>query len=103
MNNPFCYEPHPLCIMACKELQEEIAQRDDWREEIDRGKMFGVLISGHAEISMTDNTGTRSVVSQLNAGDVFGVLSLLTGDRVTADVIDWHSTAWGCTQASAKA
>jgi len=49
--------------------------------------MFGVLISGHAEISMTDNTGTRSVVSQLNAGDVFGVLSLLTGDRVTADVI----------------
>ena len=53
----------------------------------DEGKMFGVLISGHAEISMTDNTGTRSVVSQLNAGDVFGVLSLLTGDRVTADVI----------------
>ena len=44
MNNPFCYEPHPLCIMACKELQEKIAQRDDWREEIDRGKMFGVLI-----------------------------------------------------------
>ena len=29
---------------------------------------------------MTDNTGTRSVASQLNAGDVFGVLSLLTGD-----------------------
>ncbi|MBF1164687.1 MAG: acetate/propionate family kinase [Dechloromonas agitata] len=53
----------------------------------DEGKMFGVLISGHAEISITDNTGTRSVVSQLNAGDVFGVLSLLTGDRVTADVI----------------
>ena len=44
MNNPFCYEPHPLCIMACKELQEKIAQRDNWREEIDRGKMFGVLI-----------------------------------------------------------
>src|SRR5574343_893293 len=53
----------------------------------DEGKVFGVLISGHAEISMTDNTGTRSVVSQLNRGDVFGVLSLLTGDRITADVI----------------
>ncbi len=53
----------------------------------DEGKVFGILISGHAEISMTDNTGTRSVVSQLNAGDVFGVLSLLTGERVTADVI----------------
>jgi acetate kinase len=46
-----------------------------------------VLISGHAEISMTDNTGTRSVVSQLGAGDVFGVMSLLTGDRIVADVI----------------
>ena len=40
----------------------------------DTGNGFGVLISGHAEISMTDNTGTRSVVSQLGAGDVFGVL-----------------------------
>ena len=53
----------------------------------DTGNGFGVLISGHAEISMTDNTGTRSVVSQLGAGDVFGVLSLLTGDPITADVI----------------
>ncbi|HLO64353.1 MAG TPA: acetate/propionate family kinase [Azonexus sp.] len=53
----------------------------------DEGKVFGVLISGHAEISMTDNTGTRSVVSQLEAGDVFGVLSLLTGEPIFADVI----------------
>ena len=44
MNNPLCYQPHPLCILACKELQQELAKRDDWREEIDRGKMFGVLI-----------------------------------------------------------
>lgn len=44
MNNPFSYEPHPLCIEACKELQAELSQRNDWREEIDRGKMFGVLI-----------------------------------------------------------
>ena len=44
MNNPFSYEPHPLCIEACRELQEELSQRNDWREEIDRGKMFGVLI-----------------------------------------------------------
>lgn len=44
MNNPFSYEPHPLCIEACRELQNELSQRNDWREEIDRGKMFGVLI-----------------------------------------------------------
>lgn len=44
MNNPFSYEPHPLCIEACRELQDELSQRNDWREEIDRGKMFGILI-----------------------------------------------------------
>ncbi|MBS1158569.1 MAG: acetate kinase [Proteobacteria bacterium] len=53
----------------------------------DEGKFIGVMISGHAEISMTDNTGSRSVISQLEAGDVFGVMSLLTGDRIVADVI----------------
>ena len=44
MNNPFSYEPHPLCIEACRDLQAELSQRNDWREEINRGKMFGVLI-----------------------------------------------------------
>ena len=44
MNNPLAYEPHPLCIAACKELQAYLAERKDWREEIDKGKMFGVLI-----------------------------------------------------------
>ncbi|MGE5946515.1 MAG: acetate/propionate family kinase [Betaproteobacteria bacterium] len=53
----------------------------------DEGKFIGVVISGHAEISMTDNTGTRTVIAQLEAGDVFGVMSLLTGDRIVADVI----------------
>ena len=53
----------------------------------DEGKFIGVMISGHAEISMTDNTGVRAVISQLESGDVFGVMSLLTGDRIVADVI----------------
>ena len=38
MNNPLDYEPHPLCIMACKELQSYLAGREEWREEIDREK-----------------------------------------------------------------
>lgn len=53
----------------------------------DEGRFIGVMISGHAEISMTDNTGTRAVITQLGTGDVFGVMSLLTGDRIVADVI----------------
>ena len=44
MNNPFDYEPHPLCIKACREVQAYLAKREDWQEEISRGKMFGVLI-----------------------------------------------------------
>ena len=38
------YEPYPLCIQACREVQEMLARREDWQEEIARGKMFGVLI-----------------------------------------------------------
>ena len=38
------YQPHPLCIQACREVQEMLARRKDWQEEIARGKMFGVLI-----------------------------------------------------------
>ena len=44
MNNPLDYQPHPLCIQACREVQEMLARRKDWQEEIARGKMFGVLI-----------------------------------------------------------
>ena len=57
MNNPLDYEPHPLCIAVCKELQTYLAGRKDWREEIDRGKMFGVLIveKPHENMDSSDN------------------------------------------------
>ena len=49
MNNPLDYQPHPLCIAVCKELQTYLSEREDWREEIDKGKMFGVLIVENAQ------------------------------------------------------
>lgn len=49
MNNPLDYQPHPLCITVCKELQTYLSEREDWREEIDKGKMFGVLIVENAQ------------------------------------------------------
>ena len=49
MNNPLDYQPHPLCIAVCKELQTYLSKREDWREEIDKGKMFGVLIVENAQ------------------------------------------------------
>ena len=36
---PFCYEPHPLCLLAAEEVKREIA-----RIEPSEGKMFGVLV-----------------------------------------------------------
>ncbi len=53
----------------------------------DEAHHIGVMISGHAEISTSDNTGTRTVIAQLAPGDVFGVMSLLMGERIAADVI----------------
>ena len=44
---PFCYEPHPLCEMAAKEVQAYIGTHAEIREDADRGKMFGVLVVEH--------------------------------------------------------
>ena len=41
---PFCYEPHPLCQLAAKEVQAYIATHPEIREDADQGKMFGVLV-----------------------------------------------------------
>lgn len=41
---PFQYTPHPLCIMAAEEVQNYIHTRQQWSEELQRGKMFGVLV-----------------------------------------------------------
>ncbi len=53
----------------------------------EEGRFFGVLVSGHAQVSVADSTGGRVVFCDLAAGDVFGEMSLLTGDRTVADVI----------------
>ena len=36
---PFCYEPHPLCLLAALEVQQELG-----RMTLTEGKMFGVLV-----------------------------------------------------------
>ena len=41
---PFCYTPHPLCVMAAEEGQHYLSKQSDWQEELSQGKMFGVLI-----------------------------------------------------------
>lgn len=45
---PFYYEPHPLCVLAAKSLQQEIVAQDyplnSVDESSDNGKMLGVLL-----------------------------------------------------------
>lgn len=41
---PFCYTPHPLCVLAADEVQAYLTQKKEWKEELDQGKMFGVLV-----------------------------------------------------------
>ena len=46
---PFHYTPHPLCVAAAQEVQAYLATRTDWHEELQRGKMFGVLVVKDAQ------------------------------------------------------
>ena len=41
---PFHYTPHTLTELAAKEVQIYLQNRKDWAEELQEGKMFGVLI-----------------------------------------------------------
>ena len=43
-NNPFLYEPHPLCIAAADEVMRYIPSQPELLADAQRGKMFGVLI-----------------------------------------------------------
>ncbi len=46
---PFCYEPHPLCQLAAKEVQAYISRHAEIKEDADNGKMFGVLVVDTSE------------------------------------------------------
>lgn len=46
---PFHYTPHPLCIEAAKEVQSYLQTRTEWHDELQKGKMFGVLVVQDSE------------------------------------------------------
>ncbi len=61
---PFHYTPHPLCIMAAREVQHYLQTQDIWRQELEKGKMFGVLIVRDTR----GNVGFLAAFSGLLAG-----------------------------------
>lgn len=46
---PFCYEPHPLAVMAAQQVQQYVSTRTDWADEMAAGKMLGVLVAKDGE------------------------------------------------------
>ena len=46
---PYCYEPHPLALMAVKQVQQYVSSRTDWADELGAGKMLGVLVAQDAQ------------------------------------------------------
>ncbi len=69
---PFCYEPHPLCIAAAKEVQRYIEENGVWKDEKGPGKMFGVLcvrekIKGKSEKSEGEGVDEREHIGFLAA------------------------------------
>ncbi len=63
-NNPFHYDPHPLCLLAAKEVQAYLAGQKQWEMELQKGKMFGVLIVQDKQ----KNIGYLAAFSGLLAG-----------------------------------
>ena len=53
----------------------------------EEGRYLGVVLEGQAEVSVTDDSGDAYRLQELNPGDLFGVPSLLTGQKNVADVI----------------
>lgn len=41
---PFCYEPHPLAILAAENLKAIISNNEIMLRDAEKGKMFGVLV-----------------------------------------------------------
>lgn len=41
---PYCYQPHDVAKMAAGEVIRYIEGREEWKEELENGKMLGVLV-----------------------------------------------------------
>ncbi len=61
-NNPFNYEPHPLCLAAADEVMRYVASQPELLADARRGKMLGVLV-----VEGMDGTGCDGKLAFLAA------------------------------------
>jgi len=62
-NDPFDYEPHPLCRQAAQAVTDYVEREPSLRADAERGKMLGVLI-----VEKNGQTGFLAAYSGLLAG-----------------------------------
>ncbi|MEF1160043.1 pseudouridine synthase, partial [Vibrio parahaemolyticus] len=97
---PFYYTPHPLCVMAAKQLQQHLLAQTDFEhdfglvnEETGRGKMFGVLLieSPQGELGFLSAFSGKIADQNLIPGFVPPVYDMLTDEgffRAETDAIN---------------
>lgn len=66
---------------------ETFAAKEPIKKFGESHRFLGVLVEGRAEVSVTDDGGQVHHVDTIDAGDVFGEMSLMTGDKSSADVV----------------
>ena len=76
---PFCYEPHPLCLLAAEEVKQEIE-----RIHPSEGKMFGVLV-----VSPPESGGVPEGRGGLNKGQDFPFSFLAAYSGLLEGRNDW--------------
>ena len=88
---PFYYEPHQLSVLASEQLQTELNQITDWNhdfgitdsEQVDSGKMFGVLVvqKANGEIGFLKGFSGKLANTPKPKGYVPHIYDLLPGNN----------------------
>lgn len=66
-NNPFDYEPHPLCQQAADEVLRYVESQPELLADAQRGKMFGVLIAERPAAAQSADSRSEDSVCFLAA------------------------------------
>lgn len=98
---PFYYTPHPLCVLAAKQLQQHLLAQTDFEHDFGlvneetggRGKMFGVLLveSPQGELGFLSAFSGKIADQNLIPGFVPPVYDMLTDEgffRAETDAIN---------------
>lgn len=87
---PFCYEPHPLCLLAAAELQTKFINNFHLQQALEQqGKMFGVLVVENLQGDigyLAAFSGKFAIASALSDSDIDFVPSVFELDEQA----DWY-------------